>query len=111
MHKEILLPMADGALRSYTPVGDPVDIAPAAPSKTRVAYAAAHVVCDPLANNNPTLDADLDWEATLHYRRYLWSVGLSVAEAIDAAQRGMGLGWETSRELIRRSIAEARRGR
>jgi Protein of unknown function (DUF993) len=107
MHKEILLPRADGALRSYTPVGDPVDIAPAAPSKTRVAYAAAHVVCDPLANNNPTLDADLDWEATLSYRRYLWSLGLSVAEAMDTAQRGMGLGWETSRELIRRSIAEA----
>jgi hypothetical protein len=66
------------------------------------------VVCDPLADNDPTLDADLDWEATLSYRRYLWSLGLSVAEAMDTAQRGMGLGWETSRELIRRSIAEAR---
>src|SRR5918993_3854199 len=108
MHKEILLPRANGALDSYAPVGEPVDIAPTAPSKSRVAYAAAHVVCDPLADNNPTLDADLDWEATLSYRRYLWSLGLSVAEAMDTAQRGMGLGWETSRELIRRSIAEAR---
>jgi hypothetical protein len=108
MHREILLPRADGALHSYAPVGDPVDIAPAAPPRSRVAYAAAHVVCDPLADNDPTIDANLDWEATLSYRRYLWSLGLSVAEAMDTAQRGMGLGWETSRELIRRSIAEAR---
>jgi hypothetical protein len=105
---EILLPRADGTLDSYTPVGEPVAVAPAAPSSSRVAYAAAHVVCDPLADNDPTLDVDLDWEATLSYRRYLWSLGLSVAEAMDTAQRGMGLGWETSRELIRRSIAEAR---
>ena len=108
MHREILLPRADGALHSYAPVGDPIDIAPVAPPRSRVAYAAAHVVCDPLADNDPTIDTDLDWEATLSYRRYLWSLGLSVAEAMDTAQRGMGLGWETSRELIRHSIAEAR---
>jgi Protein of unknown function (DUF993) len=106
--REILLPRDDGNLHPYSPDGDPVTVAPAAPPKTRVAYAAAHVVCDPLADNNPTLDADLDLEATLAYRRYLWSLGLSVAEAMDTAQRGMGLGWETSRELIRRSLAEAR---
>jgi hypothetical protein len=111
MRKEILLPRADGALQSYAPIGESVAVAPAAPPRSRVAYAAAHVVCDPLANNNPTLDADLDWEATLSYRRYLWSLGLSVAEAMDTAQRGMGLGWETSQELIRRSIVEARRRR
>ena len=105
---EILLPRADGTLDSYTPVGEPVAVAPAAPSSSRVAYAAAHVVCDPLADNDPTLDVDLDWEATLSYRRYLWSLGLSVAETMDTAQCGMGLGWETSRGLIRRSIAEAR---
>jgi hypothetical protein len=58
--------------------------------------------------NDPTFDADLDWEATLAYRRHLWSLGLSVAEAMDTAQRGMGLGWKTSRELIRHSLAEAR---
>jgi hypothetical protein len=108
MHREILLPRADGALQSYAPVGERVAVAPAAPPRSRVAYAAAHVVCDPLADNDPTIDADLDWEATLSYRRYLWSLGLSVAEAMDTAQRGMGLGWETSRQLIRRSIAEAR---
>jgi hypothetical protein len=57
---------------------------------------------------NPTLDTALDWEATLAYRRYLWSLGLSVAEAMDTAQRGMGLDWESTKELIRRSITEAR---
>jgi hypothetical protein len=106
--REILLPRDDGNLHPYVPVGEPVTVVPAVPSKSRVAYAAAHVVCDPLADNDPTLDADLDWEATLAYRRHLWSLGLSVAEAMDTAQRGMGLGWETSRELIRLSLAEAR---
>jgi hypothetical protein len=106
--REIVLPRDDGNLHPYAPVGEPVTVAPAAPPKSRVAYAAAHIVSDPLADNDPTLDADLDWEATLAYRRYLWSLGLSVAEAMDTAQRGMGLGWDTSRELIRRSLAEAR---
>jgi len=69
---------------------------------SRVAYAAAHVVCDP---QSPT---EIDWEATLAYRRYLWSLGLGVAEAMDTAQRGMGLDWPQARELIRRSLAEAR---
>ena len=108
MHNEILLPRTDGDLHPYGTVGEPVTVAPAAPPKSRVAYAAAHVVCNPLADNDPTFDADLDLEATLAYRRYLWSLGLSVAEAMDTAQRGMGLGWETSRELIRYSLAEAR---
>jgi hypothetical protein len=70
----------------------------------RVALAAAHVVADPLARGNPWLDAAVDWEATLAYRRYLWSLGLGVAEAMDTAQRGMGLDWKNSLELIRRSI-------
>jgi hypothetical protein len=65
-------------------------------------------VADSLANINPTLETRLDWEATLAYRRYLWSLGLAVAEAMDTAQRGMGLDWETTQELIRRSVAEAR---
>ena len=88
MLREILLPRDDGNLHPYAPVGEPVTVVPAAPSKSRVAYAAAHVVCDPLADNDPTLDADLDWEATLAYRRHLWSLGLSVAEAMDTAQPG-----------------------
>src|SRR5713101_9434982 len=74
----------------------------------RIALAAAHVVADPLARGNPWLDAAVDWEATLAYRRTLWSLGLGVAEAMDTAQRGMGLDWPTSLELIRRSVAAGR---
>ena len=70
----------------------------------RIALAAAHVVADPLASGNPWLDAGVDWDATIAYRRYLWSLGLGVAEAMDTAQRGMGLDWNNSLELIRRSI-------
>jgi len=70
----------------------------------RIALAAAHVVADPLATGNPWLDAAVDWEATIAYRRYLWSLGLGVAEAMDTAQRGMGLDWKNSIELIRLSI-------
>jgi hypothetical protein len=73
----------------------------------RVAFAAAHVVADPLAEQDPWSEAVLDWDATLDYRRHLWSLGLGVAEAMDTAQRGMGLDWETSLELIRRSVAAA----
>ncbi len=73
----------------------------------RVAYSAVHVVADPLVEQDPWLEARLDWDATLDYRRYLWSLGLGVAEAMDTAQRGMGLDWQTSLELIRRSVAAA----
>jgi len=109
--RQLLLPRADGALVPYTPGppspygtpdGEPIRL------RTRVAYAAAHVVADPLADINPTLETRLDWEATLAYRRHLWSHGLAVAEAMDTAQRGMGLDWPTTQELIRRALAEAR---
>src|SRR2546425_515388 len=89
----IRLPRADGALEPYT-LREPVAwTAPAGPIQSRVAYAAAHVVCDALADCDPLSQPRLDWEATLSYRRYLWSLGLAVAEAMDTAQRGMGLGW------------------
>jgi Protein of unknown function (DUF993) len=102
------LPRPDGTLETYAP-GEPAAFEPpAAPLRSRVFYAAAHVVCDPLAPGDPGGAARLDWEATLAYRRHLWRWGLGVAEAMDTAQRGMGLGWDTARELIRRSIAEAR---
>lgn len=81
---------------------------PAAGINSRVAFAAAHVVADPLADNTPGQPAAVYWEATLAYRRYLWSYGFAVAEAMDTAQRGMGLGWPAAQELIRRSAAEAR---
>ena len=108
MLKELMLPRAGGDLSAYTPSGEPLPVTPADPPKSRVAYAAAHIVADPLADVNPTLEAAVDWEATLAYRRYLWSLGLSVAEAMDTAQRGMGLDWKSTKELIRRCVAEAR---
>lgn len=74
----------------------------------RVAFAAAHVVADPTSDATPGQPAVLDWDATLAYRRHLWSHGLGVAEAMDTAQRGMGLDWATAADLIRRSAAEAR---
>lgn len=70
-------------------------------------YAAAHVVADPDADNGPGRPAVVDWDATLAYRHYLWSLGLGVADAMDTAQRGMGLDWAATRELIRRSGAAA----
>jgi hypothetical protein len=78
------------------------------PARSRVAYAAAHVVADPLADNVPGAPAVLDWDATLAFRRHLWRHGLGVAEAMDTAQRGMGLDYPAVRELVRRSAAEAR---
>jgi hypothetical protein len=106
--KELVIPRTDGSLSPYVPSGEALPVVPAAPPKSRVAYAAAHVVADPLADIDPTTQTALDWEGTLAYRRYLWSLGLSVAEAMDTSQRGMGLDWETTKGLIRRSVAEAR---
>jgi hypothetical protein len=71
---------------------------------TRVAYAAAHVVADPLSAKEPWLEAAIDWDATIAYRRHLSSWGFGIAEAMDTAQRGMGLDWANSLELIRRTL-------
>jgi hypothetical protein len=102
------LPRTGGAIEPYT-VGAPSPYGPPpAPPRTRVAFAAAHVVADPLAPGDPPEGpARLDWDATLGFRRHLWEHGFAVAEAMDTAQRGMGLDWDVSRELIRRSVAEA----
>lgn len=75
---------------------------------TRTAYAAAHVVSDPLAEADPWVDVAVDWDRTLAFREHLWSLGFGVAEAMDTAQRGMGLDWPTSLDLIRRSTELAR---
>jgi hypothetical protein len=80
---------------------------PQAPARERVVYAAAHVVADPLGGNAPGAPAVLDWDATLRYRHHLWSYGLRVADAMDTAQRNMGLDWAATRELIGRSAREA----
>src|SRR6478672_11942369 len=101
------LPVAGGRLAPYTT--RPAKPFPAvSPPFNRVAYAAAHVVADPLADNDPWLAPAIDWDRTIAFRRYLWSLGLGVAEAMDTAQRGMGLDWPTSLELIRRSLEAAR---
>jgi hypothetical protein len=103
------LPAADGRLVPYEPpAARPAYPAAASPARSRVAYAAAHVVADPLAANGPGAPAVLDWEATLAFRRHLWAHGLGVADAMDTAQRGMGLDWAATRELIARSGEEAR---
>ena len=102
------LPRADGTLEPYTPGGPSAYPTSASPSRARVAYAAAHVVCDPLADADPWLETAVDWDATLAYRHHLWDLGFSIAEAMDTAQRGMGLDWLTTQELIRRALAEAR---
>lgn len=101
---EIRLPLAGGGLETWR-TGEPLRFDPPAQPFTRVAYAAAHVVADPLADVDPWLEPAIDWERTLAYREHLWSLGLGVAEAMDTAQRGMGLDWPKSLELIRRAVA------
>ncbi|WP_164545008.1 dihydrodipicolinate synthase family protein [Antribacter gilvus] len=80
---------------------------PEGPLVSRVAFAAAHVVPRAGAENVPGAPADVDWDATLAYRHRIWSYGLGVADAMDTAQRGMGLDWSATQELVRRSAAEA----
>jgi hypothetical protein len=96
-----------GELRTYE-LGDPGPWRkPSRPIESRIAFAAAHVVPKVLGDNTPGAPADLDWDATLAFRHELWSYGLGVADAMDTAQRGMGLDWAATRELIRRSGREA----
>ncbi|NUP45079.1 MAG: dihydrodipicolinate synthase family protein [Streptomyces sp.] len=105
----IHLPAAGGATRPYEPRTEPAAFAPGgAPLASRTVFSAAHVVADPYADITPDSPAAVDWDATLAFRRHLWSHGLGVAEAMDTAQRGMGLDWAGAAELIRRSAAEAK---
>ena len=112
MSYTLVLPKASGDagvnLQPYTMHGKLNPKSQSTPRFTRVAYSAAHVVADPLANINPSLDCAIDWDATIGYRQHLWSLGLGVAEAMDTAQRGMGLDWPTSLELIGRSLDAAK---
>ncbi|MEU6510804.1 dihydrodipicolinate synthase family protein [Streptomyces sp. NPDC046942] len=104
----IQLPSADGTLRTYEPRTEPLLFSSGTPFSSRTVFSAAHVVADPYADTTPDSPAAVDWDATLAFRRHLWSHGLGVAEAMDTAQRGMGLDWAGAAELIRRSAAEAR---
>jgi hypothetical protein len=104
----LTLPVASGGLQPYTLQGS-APVRPAAGvAFNRIAYSAAHVVADPLAVVDPWVKCAVDWDTTIAYRRHLWSLGLGVAEAMDTAQRGMGLDWPTSLELIRRSLDAAK---
>ncbi len=106
---QIKLPAASGRMEMYRLQGPRQFVTATSPAQlTRVAYSAGHVVADPLAAINPTLDCAVDWDATIAYRQYLWSMGLGVAEAMDTAQRGMGMDWPQSLELIRRSTDAAK---
>jgi hypothetical protein len=104
----IRLPQADGTLRQIA-LEKPRDwVEHPDPYQTRVAFAAAHVVADPYAENVPGAPAAIDWDATLAFRAHLFRYGLGVAEAMDTAQRNMGLDWAATQQLITRSAAQAR---
>ena len=106
---QIRLPQADGTLKTTTLKARPIRPPDKPAAFNRTVYAAAHVVVDPIATVDPW-DASpaIDWDSTLRFREHLWSLGFKVAEAMDTAQRGMGLNWALTQELIRRSVAEAR---
>ena len=103
----IKLPAAGKGLEEYSVREPRAFERPAGPFNRR-ALAAAHVVADPWSTEEPWLGCAVDWEATIAYRRHLWSWGLGVAEAMDTAQRGMGMDWPASLELIRRTLDAAR---
>ena len=103
----IRLPQADGSLREVALEVPRAWVDHPQPYETRVAFAAAHVVVDPYAENVPGAPAAIDWDATLAFRAHLFRYGLGVAEAMDTAQRNMGLDWAATQELISRSAAQA----
>ncbi len=101
------LPASAGKLAPYT-LKTPKAFPVSKPPFSRIAFAAAHVVADPLAEHDPWLTPAIDWERTIAFRRHLWSLGFGVAEAMDTAQRGMGLDWNDALELVRRSLDAAK---
>jgi hypothetical protein len=104
----VKLARADGSCYEYVAAHEPLVPTPGVQFKARVAFAAAHVVVDPLRTAEPLTAPVIDWDATLAYREYLWSLGFGVAEAMDTAQRGMGLDWPLALELIQRSTVVAK---
>ena len=115
MAATVKLPKSGGGVETYSVRNAPLALPPkgaASVKLNRIAYAAAHVVANPLADNDPWLptglDTAIDWERTIAFRHYLWDLGLGVAEAMDTAQRGMGLDWNGAKELIRRSLDAAK---
>lgn len=103
---KIALPDTQGRLSDYHLTGTPIAKAVLPANPARIVYSAAHVVADPFTANDPSGRAAVDWEKTMEFRRYLAGLGLGIAEAMDTAQRGMGLDWPGALELIRRTRAE-----
>ncbi|SHH15750.1 dihydrodipicolinate synthase family protein [Cognatishimia maritima] len=108
---QLILPTAGGGTESFTikPGIDPAAVSPIQ-RDVRTVYAAVHVVVDPFADNAPMIEGAVDWDRTLAFREHLWNLGFGVAEAMDTAQRGMGMDWNTSLELIQKSVALAKSG-
>jgi hypothetical protein len=102
------LPDKNGELYTYTPKETVSFDIPKENFKNRIAYSAVHVVANPFVDTDPIHNSKIDWDTTLNYRHHLWSLGFGVAEAMDTAQRGMGLNWEHAKELISRSVKEAK---
>lgn len=103
---KIALPDTQGRMADYTLTGTPIAQAVLPVNPARIVYSAAHVVADPFTTNDPSGRAAVDWEKTMEFRRYLAGLGLGIAEAMDTAQRGMGLDWPGALELIQRTKAE-----
>lgn len=103
---KIALPNETGTLNDYKLVGQPLPEARLTADPARIVYSAAHVVADPFTLNDPSGPATVDWEATMRFRHHLHGLGLGIAEAMDTAQRGMGLDWNGALELIRRTRSE-----
>ena len=102
----LMLPTPDGSLAPFEPSGKAIAATRRDAPTSRRILAAAHVVTDPRATVNPGEDAVIDWQATLAFRRHLQQLGLGIAEAMDTAQRGMGLAWPQALELVKRTCAE-----
>lgn len=104
----IRLPRADRSLEEFS-LSVPKNFSERVQGKfNRIAVSAVHVVSDPLTDGNPWLDVAIDWDKTIAFREHIWNLGFGVAEAMDTAQRGMGLSWPIALELIQRSVAAAR---
>lgn len=105
----ILLPQADGSVKSHALKAEPIRPSSLRQPFNRTVYAAAHVVINPFATNDPWDQSPVvDWDATMAFRDHLYQLGFKVAEAMDTAQRGMGVDWPVARELIQRSIRHAK---
>lgn len=103
---KIALPDSHGRLTDYAVTGVPVEGVRLGPDAARTVFSAAHVVADPFTASDPTGTASIDWGATMAFRRHLIDHGLGIAEAMDTAQRGMGLDWLGALELITRTRTE-----